>query len=168
MLTVSTKQEAALWRYRATPVRVIDGDTIVMTIDLGFHMQLTEPVRLFGINTPELDGPEADKAARAKAFTESLVLGQQLYVETHLYKEREKYGRILATVFRMGDTISVNQKALGCRARRPDEGLTMLRILGVAALMLGGWTVCNERTGPTTVGRAQLPQRLPERSEAGR
>ena len=43
-----------MYEYKAKLVRVIDGDTIDVDIDLGFKVFLQkERVRLFGINTPE-------------------------------------------------------------------------------------------------------------------
>ena len=34
-------------------VKIIDGDTIDIIIDLGFHVSIKKRVRLYGINTPE-------------------------------------------------------------------------------------------------------------------
>ena len=42
-----------MWEYRAGLVRVIDGDTYVLDIDLGFHVTVREHVRLWGIDCPE-------------------------------------------------------------------------------------------------------------------
>ena len=42
------------YRYRAKLVRVVDGDTIDLDIDLGFYIRITERVRLEGVNTPEI------------------------------------------------------------------------------------------------------------------
>ena len=43
-----------MYEYRCTLRRVIDGDTIVVDVDLGFKVWLQkERVRLYGINTPE-------------------------------------------------------------------------------------------------------------------
>lgn len=114
MKPIAAKQEAALWRYRAKAVRVIDGDTIVMDIDLGFRtMILSEPVRLAGINTPELIGADAARARQAREFVEAWLSGNPtLYIQTQLAHEREKYGRILATVHRESDLISLNDALL--------------------------------------------------------
>jgi endonuclease YncB( thermonuclease family) len=61
----------AYWR-RARVVRVIDGDTLVLIIDLGFRMYAEQMVRLLEINTPELrSGPpaERERGAAAREFT---------------------------------------------------------------------------------------------------
>ena len=43
-----------MWTYRAKVVRVIDGDTVDVDIDLGFGIwQKNERVRIMGIDTPE-------------------------------------------------------------------------------------------------------------------
>jgi micrococcal nuclease len=43
-----------LWFYRGICERVIDGDTIVFTVDLGFDIYLkSQKMRFAGINTPE-------------------------------------------------------------------------------------------------------------------
>ena len=42
------------YEYNATVVNVVDGDTIVIDIDLGFDVKLTnQKVRLLGVDTPE-------------------------------------------------------------------------------------------------------------------
>lgn len=54
------------YRYRAHVVRVVDGDTLDVNIDLGFHVEFRARVRLAGYNAPELHGLTAvdGKAAR--------------------------------------------------------------------------------------------------------
>lgn len=51
------------YRYAATVDRVIDGDTLVASVDLGFHVWLrNQTFRLLGVNARELTqpgGPEA-------------------------------------------------------------------------------------------------------------
>ncbi|MEM9214065.1 MAG: hypothetical protein AAGD25_06925 [Cyanobacteria bacterium P01_F01_bin.150] len=47
------------YRYRAIATKIYDGDTITVDVDLGFHTwQKSIKLRLIGINTPELRGPE--------------------------------------------------------------------------------------------------------------
>jgi len=52
--------------YRARVDRVIDGDTLVMQIDLGFHMTAKVSVRLLGVDTPELRGGTEESKQRAR------------------------------------------------------------------------------------------------------
>ena len=59
-----------MYRYDAEVVRVIDGDTIDVIVDLGFDVWIRKRVRLAGINTPEVrtrDKKEKVKGLRAKA-----------------------------------------------------------------------------------------------------
>jgi len=70
------------YTYPASLVRVIDGDTAVLLIDLGFNVSTTQHVRFLGYNAPELHGRNASKAQAAKAELESLLSGRKLIVKT--------------------------------------------------------------------------------------
>jgi endonuclease YncB( thermonuclease family) len=62
------------WTVPATVVRVIDGDAIVVTLDLGWRVYRNEEhIRVAGINTPEIRGPERERGFAAKAYAESLL-----------------------------------------------------------------------------------------------
>lgn len=50
------------YRYRATPVKVVDGDTFRLAVDAGLRMTATIPVRLRGCNAPERGTPEGAAA----------------------------------------------------------------------------------------------------------
>lgn len=94
--------------YHAALVRVIDGDTIVANLDLGFRLRATLPLRLLGINSPEID---TDAGKTAKAFTlDWCTQTGELIVTTE--QNPEKYGRWLATVHRPGTTESLNAALL--------------------------------------------------------
>jgi micrococcal nuclease len=52
-----------VYRYKVDVIRVIDGDTIVMDVDLGFNTWVRKvKFRLKGINAPELSTPEGKDA----------------------------------------------------------------------------------------------------------
>lgn len=56
-----------MWTYRATLIRVIDADTYVLDIDLGFCVHTRQHIRLLGLDCPEIGtaaGQEAAVAAR--------------------------------------------------------------------------------------------------------
>ena len=86
--------------YRGRVVKVVDGDTVDVDIDLGFGITRRERVRLAGVNTPELhskDAGEQEAARGAKAFVvDWLAPLSEVFLRTE--KEREKYGRYLAEV----------------------------------------------------------------------
>lgn len=52
-----------LWRYRARPIRVIDGDTIVVEADTGFYGRHEVHIRIADLNAPELNEPGGEEAA---------------------------------------------------------------------------------------------------------
>jgi micrococcal nuclease len=94
-----------MYEYRAQLVRVIDGDTIVCNIDLGFGIwQHKEHVRLARINTPEtrtLDLVEKAKGLEAKEFVSAMF--NKLFMEggtftLQTYKDHGKFGRFIAEV----------------------------------------------------------------------
>lgn len=85
-----------LYHYKASLIRIIDGDTIDAEIDLGFGVFIKQRIRLYGINTPESRTTDLEEKARglaAKAYLES-ILPQTFIVETLLNK-RGKFGRVL-------------------------------------------------------------------------
>lgn len=56
-----------LWTYRCRPKRVVDGDTVVLTIDLGFHVTTEQSVRLVDVAAPELfSGTDREAGALAR------------------------------------------------------------------------------------------------------
>ena len=82
--------------YKATIERVVDGDTIDVTLDLGFDVRLyKQRCRLAGIDTPESrtrDLAEKKLGLEAKARLTELC-GERLKIKS---LGREKFGRILA------------------------------------------------------------------------
>ena len=90
------------YTYNATVLRVIDGDTVVIRVDVGFRMFAEMSMRLAFINAPEIN-TEAGK--RAKSVLEQFLINLPVVVKT--YKPIDKYGRYLGTIY-TGDT-NVNQ-----------------------------------------------------------
>lgn len=89
-----------MYEYRCLLDRVVDGDTVDITIDLGFSAFLhKQRIRLYGINTPELRSSNPDERVKAKEATERLkeLLPKEFIVRTTKDK-RGKYGRILGTL----------------------------------------------------------------------
>lgn len=80
-----------MYEYAAVVSRVVDGDTVDVTIDLGMETSRTIRCRLFGINAPEKNTPEG-KAA--KAWLEQRVAGKTILCQT-IKDKVEKYGRYL-------------------------------------------------------------------------
>jgi micrococcal nuclease len=94
--------------YRASLVKVVDGDTIIVMLDLGCHTFIKKRIRLLGLNAPELK-TEAGQASKTW-LTEKLV--GALVIETK--KDRaDKYARLLGTLY-VGE-VNINELML-------DEG----------------------------------------------
>lgn len=90
----------SLYEYRAKVLRVVDGDTIYLSVDMGLETTRILEVRLYGINCPEMHDTPAGPAA--KAYTEAWLgfhanLDGWLLLRT-IKDKREKYGRYLALV----------------------------------------------------------------------
>ena len=85
--------------YHATVDRVIDGDTLICNVDLGFHCYAKVHVRLLGINTPELNS--RDQMERLKAQDAKLFLTNMLKDKTFVLRssKTEKFGRWLGEIF---------------------------------------------------------------------
>ena len=102
-----------MFEYKASLVRVVDGDTIDVDLDLGFGVWLKKQrVRLYGINTPESRTRDLEEKKRGLAAKDRVIElienCEELSIKTILNKKaRGKYGRILADI--MADGINVNQ-----------------------------------------------------------
>lgn len=92
--------------YGATVLKVIDGDTLDLRVDLGFKIHHEIRVRLYGVNTPESRTKElAEKALglKAKQFTQDWLTNHKwVYVNT-IPDKNDKYGRILANIYSSED-----------------------------------------------------------------
>ena len=109
-----------MWTYRATVLRVVDGDTVWLEVDPGFDLRLRMSVRLSGVNAPEMSTDEG-KAARAWMVGR---LPEGALVELISEKDkREKYGRYLGRIFEPPDAVaSVNEDLLAAGHAVPYSG----------------------------------------------
>jgi micrococcal nuclease len=83
-----------MYTYKAEVIRVIDGDTVVLNIDLGFKIHHITPCRLAGINAPEMNAKDEKvraAAVQSKEYLEGL-LPEEMEV-TIISKKLDKYGR---------------------------------------------------------------------------
>jgi micrococcal nuclease len=113
--------------YDAVVLNVVDGDTIDVDVDLGFHVHQNMRLRLSGIDTPELNSPDPEKRAaalKAKEYLTTLVAGKKVVIETFRDKT-EKFGRFLAkvTVFTsQGSALNVNDHMIQVGYAKPYDG----------------------------------------------
>jgi micrococcal nuclease len=101
-----------MYEYNCKIVRIIDGDTVDVDIDLGFAVWLNKQrIRLFGVDTPESrtrDAVEKKFGIMAKNFVKGrLPVGSMQILRTRLDDSRGKFGRILGE-FVLDDT-TLNQ-----------------------------------------------------------
>ena len=91
-------------------IKVIDADTIRVELDLGFHMRYVCTARLYGINAPEVRGPERDKGKAATECLRELIEGAELWCRTRPdpKKQQGKYGRWLIDLFADGENGHIN------------------------------------------------------------
>ena len=61
-----------LYHYKAKLVRVIDGDTVDVMIDLGFDVWIKKRLRLYGIDAPETRTRNLELKKKGKASTKRL------------------------------------------------------------------------------------------------
>ena len=79
-----------MWTYRCKVIKVVDGDTVDVDIDLGFGIwQKNERVRIMGIDTPESrtrDKVEKKFGLASKEHLKSL-LGKESVLQTTINKK---------------------------------------------------------------------------------
>lgn len=105
--------DASLYVYRAVVRSVYDGDTIRVDWDLGASIWMrNEPIRLYGIDAPELRGEEREAGLAARDWLRERIDGKEIVMRT-IKDAKGKYGRYLAVVFREGEDINAALVAAG-------------------------------------------------------
>ena len=100
--------------------RVVDGDTIDVTIDLGFDLLKKERVRIAGVDTPEKRTRDLeekalglDATAWMKEHLEGAIKGDdELTIRTELKGGMGKYGRLLGWLYVGESNVSLNEKMI--------------------------------------------------------
>lgn len=86
-----------MFQYKAKVMRVVDGDTLWVEVDLGFFLRQSMYLRLYGLNTPEIRGPERPQGLKTKEFVmNTLPVGSTVVIKTY---KTEKYGRFLTDLY---------------------------------------------------------------------
>lgn len=109
-----------MYTYEAIVTDVYDGDTITVDIDLGFGIWFNDQkVRLHGIDTPEVRGPERSDGLVSRDWLRDKILDQKVTIRT-IRDSKGKFGRWLASVYPRGETLSVNDQlvSLGLAERK--------------------------------------------------
>ncbi len=97
-----------MFTYSATVYRVVDGDTVDLTVDLGFSVHTKQRFRLQRINAPEKNAPGAAEATAA--LQGLLPVGAAV---SEVVSRKDKYGRYLAEITAGGVNVSDALLALG-------------------------------------------------------
>jgi len=100
--------------------RVVDGDTIDVTIDLGFDLMKKERVRIAGVDTPEKRTRDLEEKALGidatnwmKEKLEGAIKGDdELVIRTELKGGVGKYGRLLGWLYVGDDMVSLNEQMI--------------------------------------------------------
>ena len=87
--------------YRAVVDRVVDGDTLVVRIDLGLRVHTVQHLRDRGVDTPELSTPAGRTTQLAVA--ELFRLQPKVLVQT--YKDQQTFSRWVADVYLTDGTL---------------------------------------------------------------
>ena len=109
------------YNFRVTSIdRVLDGDTIDVTIDLGFDLYKKERVRVAGVDTPEKRTKDDEEKALGYDAThwleeklDAAIQGEEdLVIRTELVGGVGKYGRLLGWLY-IGDAeVSLNEQMI--------------------------------------------------------
>ena len=109
------------YNFRVTEiVKVLDGDTIDVIIDLGFDLYKKERVRIAGVDTPEKRTRDLEEKALGEDATNWLkeqldgaISGEDdLVIRTELVGEMGKYGRLLGWLYIGDETESINERMI--------------------------------------------------------
>ena len=96
-----------MYEYKATVIKVVDGDTLHLNIDLGFNINYNKQIiRLARINAPELSTTEG---LNIKNIITDLLCNKQVTIKT-IKDTKDKYGRYLAEVYL--DDLNINDYLL--------------------------------------------------------
>ena len=100
--------------------KVVDGDTIDVTIDLGFDLYKKERVRIAGVDTPEKRTRDLEEKALGldatywmkKQLDDTIKGDDELIIRTELKGGTGKYGRLLGWLYVGDSTLSLNEQMI--------------------------------------------------------
>lgn len=90
-----------MYEYKAKVLRVVDGDSYILLVDLGFGLFKKDRFRLYGADTPETWRPSCDAEKEhgelATAMVKFLIEDSDVTIKT--FKDKQgKYGRYLCDI----------------------------------------------------------------------
>ena len=106
-----------MYQYEAQVLKVIDGDTLDLFIDLGFKVGFNTRIRMIGIDTPEKWFPYGKVV---KAYLKQELEGNTIFLDV---TKKDKYGRYLGVVYlNKNDEQSVNDKLIEINMAKAYHG----------------------------------------------
>tara|TARA_B100000963_G_scaffold66285_1_gene54461 strand:- start:4 stop:471 length:468 start_codon:yes stop_codon:yes gene_type:complete len=133
MTVMTPPSRKSCYNFRVTEInKVLDGDTIDVTIDLGFELYKKERVRIAGVDTPEKRTRNLEEKALGidatnwlKEKLEGAINGDDdLVIRTELEGGVGKYGRLLGWLYIGDGTVSLNEEMIGEGYAHPYDGGT--------------------------------------------
>ena len=121
MAAMTPPSRKSCYNFRVTEInKVLDGDTIDVTIDLGFDLYKKERVRIAGVDTPEKRtrdleekklGIDATNWLKDK-LEDTLAGDAELSIRTELHGGVGKYGRLLGWLYIGDSDVSLNEQMI--------------------------------------------------------
>lgn len=101
-----------LYCYRADVIRIVDGDTLRVNVDLGDDVLLrNKAVRLIGVDTPEIRGLEKEQGDQWTEWVRGWLQTNGWEVFLHS-RERDSFGRWLGVVWSQASKNCLNDDLL--------------------------------------------------------
>ena len=118
---MSETKDPYIYRIKSV-LKVVDGDTIDASIDLGFDISLSKRIRLAGIDSPESRTTNLKEKAlglESKEWLKKALEGaKDILIKTEKPDSTEKYGRIIGHLFINDQETSLNNQMI-------DEGYAL-------------------------------------------
>jgi len=133
MTAMTPPSRKSCYNFRVIEInRVLDGDTIDVTIDLGFDLYKKERVRVAGVDTPEKRTKDAEEKALGidatnwlKDHLDGAINGDDdLIIRTELDGGVGKYGRLLGWLYIGTEEVSLNEQMIEEGFAWPYDGGT--------------------------------------------
>lgn len=120
-----TTGPADLYRYRATVLRWVDGDTAKIDANLGCRVHWQGSLRCAGYDAPEVRGDTKPAGLAATAYVASLCpVGNTIYIDSIAFEhgdEEDDFGRMLGFVT-LADGTDLADEMIAAKQAVPDDG----------------------------------------------
>jgi len=106
-----------MYEYKAEVVKIVDGDTIDVVVDVGFKMTTHQRIRLAKIDTPETfrrkkDSEEYKRGMAAKNYVIDRLRANKNLIILETAKDPDMYGRYLGIIWLSDCDTSLNDELL--------------------------------------------------------